>query len=110
MNRDALGPGSCALPLAEPELEPEPELLPLPEPVLEPEPDPELLIVAEHDAVEPPFPPTQLHVHDPMSETAVAVPALHRFVVGALVVDAPSAEPHTPFTARCPKCRALAGV
>jgi hypothetical protein len=75
------------------------------------EPEPELLTGAEHDAVEPPLLPTQLHVHnDPMSETAPAVPALHMFVVGALVVDTPPAEPHTPLAARCPKCRALAGV
>jgi hypothetical protein len=101
------------LPLVEPvpELEPEPEVLPLVEPVLEPEPEPELLTGAEHDAIEPPLLPTQLHVHnDPMSETARAVPALHRFVVGALVVDTSSDEPHAPFTTQRWKCRALAGV
>ena len=40
----------------------------------------------------------------------MAVPLLHRFVVGSLVVDTPLAEPHCPLTALCPKCRALAGV
>jgi hypothetical protein len=64
--------------------------------------------LAEHDAVVPPLLPTQLHAHDPAPETAVAVPALHRFAVGALVVGTPLAEPHCPFTELCPKCRALA--
>jgi hypothetical protein len=66
--------------------------------------------LAEHDAVVPPLLPTQLHVHDdPVSDTVVAVPALHRFVVGSLVVGTPLAEPHCPFTL-CMKCRASAGV
>jgi hypothetical protein len=46
---------------------------------------------------------TQLQTHGPVPVTAVGVPALHRFVVGALVVGTPLSEPHTP-------CRALAGV
>ena len=34
-------------------------------------------------AVVPPFDPAQLHVHGPLPPTALAVPVLHKLVVGA---------------------------
>ncbi len=55
-------------------------------------------ILAEQLAVVPPFDPVQLHVHGPVPLTAVAVPALQRFVVGAEVNVPPFEVPHTPFT------------
>ena len=40
---------------------------------------------AEQGAVEPPPAPVQFQVHGPVPVTVLAVPALHRLVVGALV-------------------------
>ncbi len=53
---------------------------------------------AEQLAVVPPLDPVQLHVHGPVPLTVVAVPALQRLVVGAVVKVPPLDEPHTPFT------------
>ncbi len=53
---------------------------------------------AEQLAVVPPLDPVQLHVQGPVPLTAVAVPALQRLVVGAVVKVPPLDEPHTPFT------------
>ncbi len=52
---------------------------------------------AEQLAVVPPFDPVQLHVHGPLPLTAVAVPALQRFVVGAVSNVCPFDVPHTPL-------------
>ncbi len=52
---------------------------------------------AEHESVVPPFVPVQLHVHPPVPETVVAVPELHKFVVGLVVTPTPSAEPQEPL-------------
>ena len=52
---------------------------------------------AEQDAVEPPPAPVQFQVHGPVPVTVLAVPAVHRLVVGALVKFPPLAVPHTPF-------------
>ena len=53
---------------------------------------------AEQVAVEPPFAPVQFQVHGlPVPVTALAVPAVHRLVVGADVNVPPFAVPHTPF-------------
>ena len=49
-------------------------------------------------AVVPVFSPVQLQVQGPAPDTAVAVPALHRFVPGAALRFAPSELPHSPFT------------
>ena len=54
---------------------------------------------AEQVAVVPPLLPTQLQIQGPLPVTAVAVPALQRFAVGALVMSAPFEEPHAPLTA-----------
>ena len=54
-------------------------------------------MVAEQFAVVPPFDPVQLHVHGPLPLTAVAVPALHKFAVGAVVNTPPFDDPHTPL-------------
>ncbi len=48
--------------------------------------------------VAPPLLPLQLHVHGPVPLTAVALPDEHRFVLGAVDVLPPLAEPHTPST------------
>ena len=42
-------------------------------------------MVAEQLAVEPPFAPAQVQVHGPVPPTVLAVPAVHRLVVGAAV-------------------------
>jgi hypothetical protein len=55
-------------------------------------------IFAEQLAVVPPLEPVQLHVHGPLPLTAVAVPELQRFVVGADVNVPPFDEPHAPLT------------
>jgi hypothetical protein len=49
-------------------------------------------------AVFPPLLPTQVQVQGPLPVTAVAVPALQRLVVGALVRLVPFEESHTPVT------------
>jgi hypothetical protein len=55
--------------------------------------------LSEHDAVLPPLLPAQFHDHGPLPLTADAVlPALQRFVVGAVLTVAPFALPHAPFT------------
>ena len=58
-----------------------------------------LVLVREalHCAVVPPFRPAHDHVHGPFPETLDAVPALQRFVVGAVETVVPFAEPQTPF-------------
>ena len=52
---------------------------------------------AEQGAVEPPPAPVQFQFHGPVPVTELAVPALHRLVVGADVKLPPLAVPHTPF-------------
>jgi hypothetical protein len=54
------------------------------------------MLLAEQDAVVALSMLSQFHVQGPLPETAVAVPALHRPVVGALVVATPLAGPHCP--------------
>jgi hypothetical protein len=79
-----------------PELVPVPEVLPLPD------------TGAKHDAVEPPFRPSQLHVHGPVPVTGVAVPARHNeFFLGLKLTATPFAAPHFPFTGPsiCPKTK-----
>ena len=51
---------------------------------------------ASQDAVVPLLMPSQLQVQGPLPETAVAVPALQRPLVGALVAATPLAGPHCP--------------
>src|SRR5438874_9456025 len=62
---------------------------------------------AEHEPVLPPFEPLHCQYHGPLPVTAVAVPALHRPEVGAVVVGTPFAGPHTPLIAFGPA--AIAG-
>ena len=50
-------------------------------------------------AMVPPLLPRQLQFQGPLPVTVVAVPALQRLVVGALVRSAPFEEPHAPLTA-----------
>jgi hypothetical protein len=50
-----------------------------------------------HDAVLPPLPPAQVHDHGPLPLTFDAVPAVQRFVVGAVLTVDPFALPHAPF-------------
>jgi hypothetical protein len=54
--------------------------------------------VAEQLAGVPPLLPAQDQDHGPVPVTAEAVPALHRFTVGALLSAAPFDEPHKPLT------------
>ena len=56
-------------------------------------------IYAEQLAVVPPFAPLQLHVHGPVPLTAVAVPELQRFVLGAVVKVCKFELPQVPLTA-----------
>jgi hypothetical protein len=91
-----------------PEPVPVPEVLPLVEPVPEPVPVPEVRTGAKHDAVEPPFRPSQLHVHGPVPVTGVAMPARHNeFFLGLKLTATPFAAPHCPFTGPsiCPKTK-----
>jgi hypothetical protein len=89
-----------------PELLDAPPELELPELLLEelePDDEPELLELdpvfdAMHCAVVPPLLPLQLQSHGPLPETADAVPALHRPVVGLLLRLSPFADPHAPLT------------
>ena len=54
---------------------------------------------AEQVAVVPPLLPTQVQVQAPLPVvTVVAVPALQRLVVGAVVTATFAAVPHEPFT------------
>ena len=53
---------------------------------------------AEQVAVVPPLLPVHVHDHALLPLTADAVPALQRFVVGALARLAPFEEPHAPLT------------
>ena len=53
---------------------------------------------AEQLAVEPPFDPAQLQVQGPLPVTVLALPAVHRLVVGAVVKTPWLAEPHWPST------------
>ena len=53
---------------------------------------------AEQVAVVPPLLPTQVQVQGPLPVTVVAVPALQRLVVGAVVTARFAAVPHEPFT------------
>jgi hypothetical protein len=50
-------------------------------------------------AVAPPLVPAQLHAHGPAPPTLLAVPALHKFVVGAVLTLTPFDVPHVPLTA-----------
>ena len=56
-------------------------------------------IYAEQLAVVPPFAPLQLHVHGPVPLTAVAVPELQIFVLGAVVNVCKFELPQDPLTA-----------
>jgi hypothetical protein len=56
---------------------------------------------AEQTAVVPPLLPTQLQFQGPLPVTLVAVPALQRLVVGAVVTATPAAVPHEPFMRHC---------
>jgi hypothetical protein len=58
----------------------------------------ELASGAEHDAVVPPPDPTHVQDHGPLPLSALAVPALHRPLVGAALTATPFAGPHAPFT------------
>ncbi len=51
-------------------------------------------------AEDPPYRPVQSHVQGPVPPTAVAFPALQRFVAGAAVKVPPFADPQTPSTGR----------
>ncbi len=53
---------------------------------------------AEHEASAPPFWPLHVHDHGPEPFTGLAVPALHRLLVGAVVKVCPFEEPHEPST------------
>jgi hypothetical protein len=50
----------------------------------------------------PPLEPAHIQSHGPVPATAEAVPALHRFAVGAVLVALAFAEPHTPLTGVVP--------
>ena len=54
---------------------------------------------ASQVVVVPPLLPAQAQFQGPLPVTLVAVPALQRLVVGALVRSAPFEEPHAPLTA-----------
>jgi hypothetical protein len=57
-----------------------------------------VVLVAEHDAVVPPFNPPQLQVYVPVFVvTDDAVPSVQRFVVGAVETVLPLAVPQEPF-------------
>ena len=56
-----------------------------------------MALVAEQLAAAPPLDPLQLHDQGPLPLTVVAVPELHRLVVGAAVKVPPFDAPHTPF-------------
>lgn len=59
----------------------------------------EAVVFAEQLAVAPPLDPMQLHDQRPLPLTALADPALHRFVVGAVVKLLLFADPQAPFIA-----------
>ena len=52
---------------------------------------------AEHDAFVPPLVPAHDHVHGPLPDTVLAVPAVQRLLVGALATVVPLAEPQVPL-------------
>ena len=54
--------------------------------------------LAEQVAVVPPFVPAQLQFHGPEPVTALAVPAVQRLVLGAVVKVPPWDAPQTPST------------
>ena len=54
---------------------------------------------AEHDAFVPPPVPAHDHVHGPLPDTVLAVPAVQRLLVGALATVVPFTEPQVPLTA-----------
>jgi hypothetical protein len=66
------------------------------------------LLGAAHGAFVPPPEPSQYQVHGPVPDTAVAVPALQRLVVGALDTGVPLAEPQTPLTGVPPQFGSVA--
>ena len=53
---------------------------------------------AEQFAFVPPFDPAQVQVHGPVPLTALALPAVQRLLVGAVVKVPPLDEPHWPLT------------
>ncbi|MFA5247031.1 MAG: hypothetical protein WC408_04050 [Candidatus Micrarchaeia archaeon] len=55
--------------------------------------------VAEHDAAIPLLDPLQVQAQGPLPVTLEAVPAVHKFVVGAEGKLAPFDEPQAPLTA-----------
>jgi hypothetical protein len=52
---------------------------------------------AEQEEALPPCDPRQLHAHGPLPLTDEAVPALQRFIVGAVLTGSSFAEPHEPL-------------
>ena len=58
----------------------------------------QVLMGAEQVAFVPPFVPAQFQVQGPEPLTALALPAVQRLVVGALVAGVLLAEPHAPST------------
>src|SRR3954452_4722255 len=52
----------------------------------------------EHCAVAPPLLPPQLQLQGPLPLTAEAMPVLQKFVVGALTIATPLADPQVPLT------------
>jgi hypothetical protein len=55
-------------------------------------------LFAEHEALVPPFEPTQVHAQLSVSPLKSAFPLLQRLVVGLLEVVVPFEDPHTPLT------------
>ncbi len=53
---------------------------------------------ALHITLSPEPAPMQIHIHGPLPYMEEAVPALQRFVVGAVVTEVPLAEPQEPVT------------
>jgi hypothetical protein len=62
-----------------------------------PLPPEEVEILAEHVAVEPPLFPSHVQIQGPSPSTSEVVPALQRFVFGAVLIDVPLADPQAPF-------------
>src|SRR5512135_13995 len=58
----------------------------------------QVCMFAEQFAFEPPFDPAQVQVHGPLPLTVLALPALQRLLVGAVVKVPPLDEPHWPLT------------
>ena len=60
-------------------------------------------LLAKHEAVVPPFEPTQVHIHlDPLKYGLVDVPELHNPLTGASTNVPPLDDPHCPLTGSAP--------